>query len=105
MTTRRPAQENLSIRRIHAVISHVRENLNHDLSLETLVWGWEAGPGRNQNSPLLSNTLAGLLSQKPESGHNTTNLPSLNPIASLNAIKLAQLRKENTKWALYLGLW
>src|SRR5919106_6720335 len=32
----RSAQENLYIQRIHAVIGHVRENLNEDLSLDTL---------------------------------------------------------------------
>ena len=32
----RPAQENVYIQRINAVIGHVRENLNEDLSLDTL---------------------------------------------------------------------
>ena len=32
----RSAQENIYIRRINAVIDHVRDNLNDDLSLDTL---------------------------------------------------------------------
>jgi AraC family transcriptional regulator len=32
----RPAQENLYLQRINAVIAHIRENLNNDLALETL---------------------------------------------------------------------
>jgi AraC family transcriptional regulator len=36
MMSTRPAQENLYLQRINTVISHIRENLHNDLSLDTL---------------------------------------------------------------------